>query len=335
MPVGVHQFDSHSRVDSEFEPGGLASLVVGNRGRLLDPRRTPVRIVALDMATGQFVVEIEAFEDQGARWQVPFEDCGRIYQFERGSATATPDAIAAFEAIVRELDRTTSIPCDPERAAATREQLGQLESDAGDWLELHSRFFAFRAALNLKTRRGPPALGMDLDAYMAAHDLADLETAFTAAFVSNPHSGDKVKGHRIVIAELGLVEYHGKAVRDPNVFEGAWSRERRARHILHRLAFVHAALRHAGLTTLTVYRGLAFDGPLAPRRNDTFVSSSLDLEVAMSCFAPRQVESGGVLMRQVVPVERVFMTFLETEAMNRQFLEAEVVLFHDEGNRLF
>lgn len=335
MPVGVHSYDPNPRADSEFEPGGLASLVVGNRGRLLDPRRTPVRIVALDMATGQFVVEIEAFEDQGARWEVPFEDCRRIYQFERGSATATPEAVAAFEAIVREMDHTTSIACDPLRTATTQTQLEQLETDARRWLERHSRFFAFRAALNLKTRRGPPALGMDLQAYMAAHDLADLETAFADGFVSNPNSGEVVKGHRIVIAELGLVEYHGKIVRAPSVFEGAWSRERRARHILHRLAFVRAALRHAGLTTLTVYRGLAFDGPLEPRRNDTFVSTSLDLEVATSCFAPRQVALGGVLMRQVVPVERVFMTFLETEAMNRQFLEAEVVLLHDEGNRLF
>jgi len=42
-----------------------------------------------------------------------------------------------------------------------------------------------------------------------------------------------------------------------------------------------------------------------------------------------------LLMRQVVPIERVFMTFLETEAMNRQFHEAEAVLLHEEGNPLF
>src|SRR5918994_1258098 len=43
----------------------------------------------------------------------------------------------------------------------------------------------------------------------------------------------------------------------------------------------------------------------------------------------------GVLLRQVVPVERLFMTYLETGAMNRHYKEAEAVLTFEPGTRLF
>jgi hypothetical protein len=33
------------------------------------------------------------------------------------------------------------------------------------------------------------------------------------------------------------------------------------------------------------------------------------------------------LLRRQLPVERLFMTFLETSAVNGQYLEAEVLLF--------
>ena len=48
-------------------------------------------------------------------------------------------------------------------------------------------------------------------------------------------AGELVTGHRIVIAELGLVPYAGKVVRDPGLFEGRWSKPRRAAHVLARL----------------------------------------------------------------------------------------------------
>jgi hypothetical protein len=40
-------------------------------------------------------------------------------------------------------------------------------------------------------------------------------------------------------------------------------------------------------------------------------------------------------IRHILPAERLFMTYLETEAMNRQFAEAEAVVFYRHGNRLF
>src|SRR5215471_8881040 len=78
--TGMYQTDPDARPDSEFAPGELRWLVTGNTGRLLDGRRTPVRVTALDLAHGYFEAEILAFEDAGARWLVPLEDVTR-YQF--------------------------------------------------------------------------------------------------------------------------------------------------------------------------------------------------------------------------------------------------------------
>jgi len=55
----------------------------------------------------------------------------------------------------------------------------------------------------------------------------------------------------------------------------------------------------------------------------------------MSHFAGRDPTNTGVLLRQSVPVERIFMSFLETVQMNRQFKEAEAILLYDEGNKVF
>ena len=52
-----------------------------------------------------------------------------------------------------------------------------------------------------------------------------------------PALGEHVKAHAIVLAELGLCAYGGKVVRDPRALEGEWSRERRAEHVIGRLAF--------------------------------------------------------------------------------------------------
>jgi predicted 2-oxoglutarate/Fe(II)-dependent dioxygenase YbiX len=41
--MAVLQFNPNMAPDSAFVPGTLKHLVVGNRGRLMDPRRTPIR----------------------------------------------------------------------------------------------------------------------------------------------------------------------------------------------------------------------------------------------------------------------------------------------------
>jgi hypothetical protein len=333
--MSIYQSDPDAAPDSEFEPGTLHHLVAGNTGRLLDARRTPVTVTEVRIPTGTFCVRIEAFEDAGAVWESPMENAHH-YQFALGSRTAASDAVDAYRAAVERFDRPLEVPCDLAVRRRTDTRLAGETRRAADWLRGHSRFLAGKGTLPPpQARRGDERLFADLGAYMQSRGVGDLESAFAEQFVSNPTSGDLVPAHRIVIAEMGLVPYAGKVLRDPGALAGAWSRERRADHIAARIGFVRALAEVLGLEEVVLYRGISTEKTLEPPGNHTFVSATFSIDVARSHFTSGTTDATTVLYRQAVPVDRLFMTYHETEAMNRQFLEAEAVLFFDPGNRIF
>jgi hypothetical protein len=333
--MSVYQSDPDAAPDADFEPGVLQHLVVGNTGRMLDPRRTPVSIAALRPEVGCFVLRIEGFEDRGALWELPYEKVGN-YQFVIGAGRAPESCVAEYQAAIARFDRSLTILCAATAARATAARIEGQRELAATWLIERSSFLAEGGALpDPSTRRGDPRLQADLTAYLGELDLGDMETAFARQFVSGPHSGELVKGHQVVIAELGLAPYEGTMIRDPALFDGGWSREHRARHVIARMAFLRAVFGHLEMPHLSLYRGLSAEGPLAARPNHTFVSASFSQDVARSHFEMGTSEATRVLMHQAVPVERVVMTYYETAAMNEQFLEAEAVLLHDGGNRAF
>jgi hypothetical protein len=134
-----------------------------------------------------------------------------------------------------------------------------------------------------------------------------------------------------VCAELGLAPYAGRAVRDAKLFDPPWTRERRAEHIVSRVAFVRALYGACGVARVTLHRGLASQGAPGPTRNETFVSATFDPAVARSMTGAIDPSRTPVLLSQEVAVERLFMTCVETAAMNGVFREAEAVLFWQPG----
>src|SRR5262249_8206241 len=100
-------------------------------------------------------------------------------------------------------------------------------------------------------------------------------------------------------------------------------------------AFIRELFGILGHTSLILYRGFSCEGQPQSRGESSFVSSTFSLEVASSHFNERDRANTGVLLRQSVPIDRVFMTFLETAEMNRQYKEAEAVLLQDPTNILF
>lgn len=322
----IYQSSEQAEPDSEFELGELAHLVVGNRGRLRDNRRTPITLTGVDADTGMFELEIGAFEDRGARWRLPFEDIGK-FQFARGAARVGD---AGFAAAVARFDRPLQVDCDPVARERTVAQVAALADDAAEFLRPR-----WPGLLALTARSGDPALFDATEAWMDQRALADVEREFARVFVSNPHSGELVKGHAIVAAELGLCPYVGKIVRSSQLFAGGWSRQRRADHLISRLALVRAIFTIAGLADVLLYRGFASDGPVEPARARSFVSTTFAREVAEAHFRGRATTVAAALFRQRVPVGRLLMTYLETRAMNAQFQEAEAILLGDPANPLF
>jgi hypothetical protein len=320
--------------DTDFVPGALSHLVPGNTGRMLDRRRTPVRVVALKPETGQWVCEVLAFEDQGAHWDLPFESV-TSYQFERGATSASEAAVRRFRAAVRKFDVPADVPLNTRNRKPTERAIGKLRHEVAAWLKSESEFIAARGTVDPGSRRGSPLLARDLEAFMKARGLDDLERGFAASMVSHPNAGETPKGHALALADLGLAGYSGTIIRDPRSLEPPWSMERRRDHILARLAFVRETFATLGLGPPVLYRAVSREGRLEPRKPRTFVSATFSLEVAMSLFGPPWEGRSARLERQTVPVERLFMTYLETAAMNRQFHEAEAVLIEDPENPAF
>jgi hypothetical protein len=334
MPTPAYQSDPDALPDGAFEPGALRHLVPGNRGRLLDSRRTPVVVRGVRVEHGMFELEVAAFEDAGARWLLPFEDVGK-FQFALGAASAPPDAVATFERAVGRLDRPLTIPADRSARRATLRAVAAERERVAAWLGRRLPPGVPDLALLVERGEGDERLYEAVEALMAERGLAELERAFADRYVSNPFSGELVKGHTIVLAELGLAAYHGTIVRDPGLFDGGWSRARRRDHLVTRLATVQALLARAGNATVRLYRGIAWDGRPARRRPRSLVSATFSRALAEDHFGGGPTTAAAALYRQDVPAERVLMTFAETRALNRQFKEAEAVLLAARRRDLF
>lgn len=335
--MSIYERDENRLSDTEFEPGQLDHIAVGNKGRLLDPRRTPMSVVDILSSLGMFVIRIEGFEDKGAIWEVPFEDVLH-YQFFKEAKRINADTLAKFKKTVERFDKAVKIECDPESRSDTLQSLKTHCQEAFKWLESHSSFFAKGGKLpDPEERVGDVFLRDDLLNFLREKNLLDLENDFARQFVSNPHAGEIIKGHRIVLAELGLIAYKGKIQRNPDLFSGKWSRERRKEHILWRMSFVQSVFRKLGIAKVCLYRGMSYHGNLQPPRNQSFVSTTFSKMVAESHLdaGSADIELSGVLFRQWVPIERLFMTCYETERMNLFYKEVEAVLLYDENNNVF
>src|SRR5437867_6551089 len=68
---------------------------------------------------------------------------------------------------------------------------------------------------------------------MTEESFWDIEEMFAEQYVRNPNSGELVQGHAIVLAELGIVPFQGKQVRDADLFSGSWNKQRRAAQHWH------------------------------------------------------------------------------------------------------
>jgi hypothetical protein len=332
----MYQADPAALADDQFATGDLRWLEPGNHGRLLDARRTPVVVRRVDPALGFFEVEVAAFEDVGACWLVPLEDAPQ-FQFAPDGKRSAGASLQAIQAAITRLSRHVRIDADQEMASRTRQRIEDERARADGWLTAQGAPETIDVAPYVASRRGMPRArewvrGFLDEAGPDGAGLAGMDSHIAASYVSNPHSGDLVIAHLIVAAELGLCSYRGRAVRDPAALSGQWSRERRTAHIVARSGFVQALWRRAGGAQLMIYRGIGLQDSLAALadRGDAVVSVTFSRVVAESHFDSSRT-AAAALVRTQLPLDRLFMTFLETAAMSDKYLEAEAVLFGGSG----
>jgi hypothetical protein len=330
----VHDSDTDKLPDSEFDAGSLNLLRAGNSGRMLDPRRTPIRIVGVTPEIGMFELEVTAFEDSGACWILPLEDVGG-FQFEKGSTRLDERVVAVFEEAISRFSEGLLIDVDQDALVETERRLGDENEKSTEWLAEHSEFLRSLDGLDFEAPAGPTLLRCELIDYLEFRGLADIEHSLTETWVSNPRSGEFVKAHQVVMARMGLAPYDGLILRDPRSLKGPWSQLRREQHILARLGFIRSVFRQFDIHTVVLYRGLTFEQAPAEHRRPTLISATFRRSVAEAWLDSDPMRYAAVLIRQPAPVDRLFMTYLETEAMNSKYREAEAVLLPEPKGILF
>ena len=326
--MSIYQQDPNKRPDAEFQLGELYHLVPGNPGRVRDPRRTPIKVVGIEPESATWILEITAFEDKGAQWEETFERIDR-YQFEIGCPRISDEEHRSYQNAVARFNKPLEIIANQAQWTEAREKVQKGRKYAGDWLDGHSRFFAENVDVPPpETREGPPLLFEDLRNYMESLDLWEIEDAFATDFVRFPLS-ELVKGHRIVLAELGFVSYWGQVTRKKDVFDDLWSKQNRGRHILSRFAFLQELFKRLGRERVLLFRGYFLGWRPGIYPPPTFVSTSFCREVSASLAYAEGNKAHPVLRGQATKIDRIFMTYLETAQMNRQYKEAEAVLMYD------
>ncbi len=331
-PPEIYEHDPSAAPDEDFERGTLAHLRPGNKGRMLDPRRTPVRVLALDESDATFALRVEGFEDRGACWRLPVEDV-EGFQFEPGGGRLEPEHVGRLAQMAERYARPLEI--EVEEVARAETELALIAERE----RLRPRLASVPglAALDLpalaREREGSPLAATALAELLAAAGLDALEHEFAATYVSNPASGEVVKGHAIVLAEIGLCPYHGRPVRGSALFTGTGSREARRAHILLRLAFLAELFGLLDLSRVELFRGVATDRLVSRSHPPSLLAATFSREVALAHLAsPTRLR---MLARQHVPTSRVLMSFIETREMSERYREAEAVLIGDPANTLF
>ena len=171
MPVdSPFQYNSDRLPDCRFEPGCLAHVVVGNEGRALDYRRTPVRIREVRYSSGLMILEILDFEDKGNTWEIPFEDVRR-FQFASGATRAGLGERSRLETVVHTLNRPLEIACDRDVRGATLCAVEDAEREAAQWVERRS--VARRSGrIDFSANAGVDALFTETASYMEHYNVA-------------------------------------------------------------------------------------------------------------------------------------------------------------------
>ncbi len=327
--MSIHQSDSERKPDSCFCPGKLAYLVLGNKGRLLDGRRTPGYVEKVWPERAMFRWHITKFEDAGSCWDLPAEYVER-FQFEPESREMEERELEEIKEKVRYFSQPLIRDIDPARREKEQKEISARKKRAQKWLEQNSGFFSGKNQLDLSIRRGPWALARDLQNFMQEKSFAEVEEKTAENMVLNPFSGEWIKGMSIVAAEMGLTRFQGKIPRTPDIFSGMGEKEFREEYLRERNGFIRAFFNLSGWEEVPLYRGMATEAEWM-KKERSFLSCTFNLEVGKSfCGLEKEANYRHLyLVKLTVPVGKIFMSYLETEAMNRQYLEAEAQIFYD------
>jgi len=323
-----YQTKSFTAPDSDYLDGHIQYLVEHNKGRFLDNRRTPGEIVKVDSQYALFYWKILDFEDVGAVWEMPFEAVAN-FQFEKDSHSLNKDMRKTYVAAIKKYKKKLHIkPLARTKALIEHEITTQTQN------LIHARSLCFdhcttpSALFEIKN-----VIHDRFQDYLTTHNLAFIEQKTSEMIVSNPYAGEWLKHLFIALAEADLVEYYGWS---PKPLEGIPSPHDFEQYLIKRLAFIRALFLSNGIETIPLYRGMSSSSPwmLFPK---AFSSWSSEYAVAkdLAEIEEKNDKEISYIFKRKTHIDEIFMTCLETSAMNKKYDEKEFLLLYRPERGIF
>lgn len=325
--MGIHEFNEHALPDTEFVDGEIKYIVSNNKCRLLDTRRTPGYIEEYFEDTAMFRWRITDFEDKGNYWDVPAEDI-KMFQILKNSIELELEDVDRITMKIKQFNNTISITATKDNKKITEEKITIAEKNIICWFENGVNSAINELRLDLDSKEGNETLIKNLKCFMKSIELDYIEEKTTSEIVLNPNS-EWIKGIKIILAELGIVSYKDKILRQTEIFNEVGGKQIVLQYIINRIAYLRAYFRMLNIDEVILYRGMSTAGDWFDYYEKSITSWTFNLDVALS-FADLDKSSKGkncYVLKRSVPVENLFMTYLETEAMNKQYKESEAILF--------
>ena len=328
--MAIHEFDNNMLPDSAFISAEIKHLVKGNKGRMLDGRRTPGYIEDYFPTTAMFRWRITAFEDNGNCWDLPAESIIQ-FQLTPDSATLSVDTVAEIKNRIKHFSQIIDI-----HSPLQHEGLNASQAAATSWLSAHADKKHLTSSIDLSSRHGSKYAASLLSSYMQQLGFLHLEDRTAQEIVLNPNS-EWMKHIRIALAELGVVPYHGTIIRDEMLLALSGGLDQLKNYLFARLGFVRALFSMLGMKEIIVYRGMASEGEWLINYQKSLTSWTFSQEVAFAFadFAADHSFKNGYIFKRTLPISSVFMTYIETTAMNQQYKEAEAILFYNQQNGIW
>lgn len=324
----MHEHHEIMESDDNFVQGELCYIVPGNEGRVLDGRRTPGYIESYDNDSAMFVWRITDFEDEGKCWEIPAEQISS-YQFRKGSKCLSENEVQSIVERCKVFQEKLTIIRSEENYNKTLAELNNKKRVAKKWLTDNSVFLKRQDKICFAERTGFEALYIDLENYMTQLGLIEIEQKTANQYLLNPYSGEWIKGLRIVMAEMGLIDYYETIPRTSDIFCGLGEKRNRKEHILSRMAFIQSLFELLDIKEVPLYRGMSsavsfYETPC------TLLSATFSSDTAKEFASIGNDDSfrSTYFVKFTYPVSNLFMTFLETKQFNERYQEQEAIIFY-------
>ena len=275
---------------------------------------------------------ITDFEDKGNYWDLPAEDI-KLFQILKGSKELEIKDIEIISKKIREFNNLLYIKADKKIKEITNEKIAATERSIFNRFKGNLSNIINKQAINLNSNEGNQILIKDIKLYMKSIGLDSIEEKTTTEIVLNPNS-EWIKGIKIILAELGIVSYRNKILRQKEIFNNVGGTGKIINYIINRIAYLKAYFKLLNIDEVILFRGMSTDGNWMNCYEKSLTSWTFNLDVALS-FADLNKSSNsknGYILKRTVPIENIFMTFLETESMNKQYKECEAILFFNNEN---